>query len=459
MKMSIKITLLFTSLAAGIILLLSGAVYYLANRYSFQDFYKRLEIRAIIAAKANFEKDQGNVSLYNEIRKEHLERLPGEQEFFLKLDATGRAAGNTSGQLLPERFYQQVLTEKKAFYRKGNVFYAALLYPDKQPEYIVLLSARNEYSTQQLRNLKNILVSGIVVAVVAALSVGLFFSRQVLKPVRRISHSVNDINTHNLHLRLPQAEGGDEIAELTHTFNNMLDRLETSFETQHNFVSNASHELRTPLTSIIGEAELALHKPRTDEQYRKSLLVILHEAERLEHITSSLLSLAQTGFDGKTQQQEILRIDELLLEVKTSADKIVLDNNCIHIDYSLLPEDELKLYTRGNPQLLKLALSNIVLNACKYSYNKPVTLALTATSEKIIIIIKDQGIGIPEKELKYIYDPFFRASNTGQFKGYGIGLPLSRNIIRMHQGDIAVSSAVGKGTVVQVSLPIYTIVS
>ncbi len=454
MKMSIKITVLFTLLAAGIILLLSGAVYYFANRYSFQDFYKRLEIRAVIAAKANFEKDESNISLYNEIRKEHLERLPNEQEYFLKLEKDSEQVSRSAGLVLPNRFYHQVLAEKKAFYRKGDVFYAALLYPEKQPEYMVVLSARNEYSTQQLRNLKNILVSGIVVAVVAALSVGLLFSRQILKPVRRISHSVNDINTHNLHLRLKEAEGNDEIAELAQTFNGMLDRLETSFETQHNFVSNASHELRTPLTSIIGEAELALDKPRTDEQYRQSLSIILREAERLKHITSSLLNLAQTGFDGKKQQQEVLRIDELLLEVKDSADKIA-SGNCIHIDYSLLPEDELKLYTKGNPQLLKLALSNIVLNACKYSYNRPVTLALTATSEKIIIIVKDQGIGIPEKELKYIYDPFFRASNTGQFKGYGIGLPLSRNIIRMHHGDIVVSSVVEQGTVVQISLPIY----
>ncbi|RFM26119.1 sensor histidine kinase [Deminuibacter soli] len=449
MKIQIKITLLFTLLAVAIILLLSGAVYYFANRYSFRDFYKRLEIRAIIAAKANLDSDVNNVSLYNEIRKEHLERLPAEQEYIVALDSLTKHSLQ-----FPQQLYKQTLAEEKAFYRKGDLFYASLLYPEKNPTHMVVIAAKNEYSSQQLSNLRNILLTGLGVAIIAAASVGWLFSNEVLKPIRNISRQVNDINTHNLHLRLEtDNRNRDEICALAETFNDMLNRLETSFDTQRNFVSNASHELRTPLTAIIGETELALAKSRDEAQYRAALGIILKEAERLNHITTSLLSLAQTGFNGQKLQLEPVRVDELLLSVQEAVHKIY--PNRLHIDYSLMPEDDTKLTTVGNHQLLNLAISNIVLNGCKYSGSgKPVMLALTATRENILIIVKDQGIGIPEKELRFIFDPFFRASNSLSFKGYGIGLPLTRNILRMHHGDIAVSSVENQGTIVQVTLPI-----
>jgi signal transduction histidine kinase len=245
------------------------------------------------------------------------------------------------------------------------------------------------------------------------------------------------------------------MSELAQTFNDMLDRLETAFETQNNFVSNASHELGTPLTAIIGEAELALNKQRPEEEYRQSLTVILHEADRLEQITKSLLNLAQTGFDGKRQQFEKIRTDELIFNVKNTLDHINPDNK-VEIDYTMLPEDEDKLFIKGNAQLLQLALSNIVQNACKYSDNRPAYIALAATDKSNVIIIKDNGIGIPARDLPFIYEPFFRASNTSRYKGYGIGLPLARNIIRLHGGNMIVNSEQDQGTEIRITLPTST---
>lgn len=263
---------------------------------------------------------------------------------------------------------------------------------------------------------------------------------------------VKSISSRNLHLRLNVEDNGDEINDLANTFNNMLDRLETAFETQNNFVSNASHELSTPLTAIIGEAELALNKERAADKYIYSLENILKEAGRLEHITKSLLHLAQTGFDGKKQQWEQIRTDELLFTVKHTVDKLHPGNQ-VEIDYSLFPEEEEKLQIPGNFQLLELAITNIIMNAVKYSDNASVSVALAATEKKNIIIVKDQGIGIPPEDLPYIFSPFFRASNTAKFKGYGIGLPLAMNIIRMHKGNIVVNSEVNHGTEIRVELP------
>lgn len=453
MKIRNKILALFTVLTVTIILLMAGFAYYLANKHSFEDFYKRLEIRAYIAARANLEQDGRNSAAYSEIRTAHLERLPHEQEYFLKVDEKGQPAGDTALKNLPPAFYQKVQQQGKAQHRYKDTFYEGVLYKGKQGPYIVIVSARNDYGQDYLADLRRVLYLCLGIAAVVVIAAGLFFSRYILQPVRRITEQVKNIRAHNLHLRLDAPTGkDDEMSELAQTFNNMLDRLETAFETQNNFVSNASHELGTPLTAIIGEAELALNRPRTEEQYKQSLHVILREGERLEHITKSLLSLAQTGFDGKKQQWERVRTDELIFTVKNMIDRLN-PNNQVEIDYSMLPEEEDKLCVQGNAQLLQLALNNIVQNACKYSDNKPATIALAATDKHNVIIVKDYGIGIPEQDLPFIYEPFFRASNTGNYKGYGIGLPLARNIIRMHRGNIVVNSRQNEGTEIRITLP------
>jgi signal transduction histidine kinase len=233
----------------------------------------------------------------------------------------------------------------------------------------------------------------------------------------------------------------------------MLSRLETAFEAQNNFISHASHELRTPLTAIIGEADLALSKERTAEDYQYSLRQIAQQAEKLQTLSKGLLALAQTGFDGKADTWENVRLDQLLFDVKTDC-AAILAGCQIQVGVDDLPADEESVSINGNYNLLKIAINNLVLNACKYSGNKPVNLRLLLEGGEAIIVVKDDGIGIPGDELKHIYNPFFRGSNTKAYEGYGIGMPLSNNIIRLHKGTIEVKSIVDVGTEVNVYLPL-----
>lgn len=454
MKIQVKTALLFTLVTAGIILFLSLAVYYFASRFTFNDFLKRLELRAKIAARIHLETDETSTSAFSELRKEYLSALPREKVYVLEYDSAARKLKHDSDLQLPHTFYQSIVLQngRTAFTARKQVQYAGILHRDGQGSlYLVISSAVNEYGSKVLENLEEVLIITFIMGVIAVFTVGMFFSRRIFAPVRAINHQVKDISAHNLHLRLPDRQGSDEIAELAQTFNNMLDRLEASFETQNNFVSNASHELRTPLTTIIGEAEIALSKARTEDQYKQSLQVILKEAARLQHLTASLLKLAQSGFDGQKQEWGILRMDELLLNVKRTVDEIE-PNNRVKISLHL-PDEERLVSVRGNDHLLHLALTNIVLNACKYSDNKSVLLSLVASDNKIVIAVVDEGIGIPAGEVKYIFDPFFRASNTNHYEGYGIGLPLTHTIIRLHKGEIRIQSQVGKGTTVVVTLP------
>jgi len=280
---------------------------------------------------------------------------------------------------------------------------------------------------------------------------GKVFSHYTFIPVRKLTERVKSITSSNLHLRL-EPRGKDEIAELSHTFNDMLNRLETAFETQNNFVSNASHELRTPLTIITGEIEIA-QKNREQGISNPDLLNTLQiETHKLTQILNSLLLLAQSGYDGKKQNWQNIRVDELVWQVITSLKKIHPESN-IEFDLADLPQNQEDLNTPGNSNLLNLAVSNIINNACKYSQNKLVTVGLSVQNKNIVLSITDKGIGIPEDDLQHIFEPFFRASNTSDYSGHGVGLPLALNIIRLHKGSIGIRSEMNEGTQMQIFLP------
>ena len=292
----------------------------------------------------------------------------------------------------------------------------------------------------------------LLISTVIIVSLSYWLSKRMTLPIKRVTRDVAMVGSDNLHLRLEYDYHDDEMSELVAAFNDMLNRLETSFETQSNFISNASHELNTPLTSIIGEADVALSRERSKEEYVEALRNILMEAEKLNKKTKALLFLAQTAFNGKALVFKPLRIDQLLFDVHQTINRIHPDNK-VHIDLSLLPDNPEKLSVNGNEQLLHLALSNIILNAYKYSNNQRVIVSLGISDSQVILFVKDTGIGIPKNELKYIYDPFFRASNTTNYEGYGIGLPLTRNIIRIHRGTMDVDSTLNEGTIIEIRLP------
>ncbi|HLP49921.1 MAG TPA: HAMP domain-containing sensor histidine kinase [Chitinophagales bacterium] len=436
-----------------IVLLFGGAVYYFQNTYSYIDFYKRLETRATIAAKYNFETDRLNADAVMTIRNQHLERLSDEREYILSAAGNDTLIAQAERLGIPSDFVVQALADGKATLKSGETFYTGIKYLHNNQPYVVIVSADNYYTSHHLSFLRNVLLYGMFFIALLTTYLSWYFSRHVFDPIKRITGNVKQISTDNIHLRLSEVDNNSEVSELVSTFNDLLSRIETAFETQKNFVSNASHELGTPLTTIIGEADVALLKDRQPEEYQQALKKILSQAERLDQITKSLLFLARTGYSDKKPAFELLRTDELIWEVKQTLDRLNPANQ-VAIDSSLFPDDPYKLKVMGNRQLLHLALANILSNACKYSHNKPVTVSIAAGNNQVIIVVKDAGVGIPQEEIQFIYDPFFRASNTRLFEGYGIGLPLARNIIRLHHGTLQVTSVANGGTTVQINLPV-----
>ncbi|NNT71121.1 HAMP domain-containing protein [Flavobacterium sp. IMCC34852] len=452
MKRSSRTALLFLIPFLVVIFLFSLFIYYSVSSYSENYLFKLLEARANKVARENI--DAKSLSKNLLMDNEATEKLPHEKDFFIPINDKLDIKAEAKKVGISQRFFSDAVKNGSAEFVTKQYLYKGIRYKSKAGDFIVITAAENYFEINQAKNLINTLLFAMGIASLILLYIAFYFSKNIFKPISAITEKVKEISSENLHLRLNENNTNDELNQLTMTFNNMLDRIETSFETQNNFISNASHELRTPLTAIIGETDVVLSKPRQAEDYIESLKIILQEAEKLDNKTKALLFLAQTGFNGKVQKFDKVRIDQLLWDVKENLESMNSKNK-IYLDMELLPENPMKLKVNGNTQLLHLAFSNIISNGCKYSDFNTVTVSIGASDDFVYIVINDSGIGIPEDEIQYIYDPFFRASNTKNYEGYGIGLPLTRNILRMHNGKIFVNSVQEQGTTVQITIPTW----
>lgn len=452
MKLRTKITSIFIVLTS---LFLSGIfvlIYYFSKTHTESEFYLRLSQRATIAAQAYLEADVLNIDIYDDIRIRHLQTLPNEKEVIYPVDASRKISLVELDKSLPASFFQRIFDKEYAELKQDEYYYTGLLYHDNEGDFIVVLSATDLYGFGKLDNLRNTLITTFFISILFIFLLGRYYAQEALSPISKIIKDVNTIRAENLSLRLNDVSGTDELAQLAKTFNNMLDRLQISFDLQNNFINNASHELRNPLTAILGQTEIALSRDRSKSDYHAILQNIDREASRLDFLVNGLLKLAKTDFDSKGFLIETIRMDELILNIKNNIDVAIPENNIV-LHFGELPEDENAITLLGSESLLNVAFGNILENACKFSHNKKVDVKIFSDLESISLTIKDEGVGIPEDELKNIYEPFFRASNVRGIKGFGFGLPLAYRIIKMHSGEIHVLSQANKGTLVKISLP------
>ncbi len=452
MRLRTKITAIFIVLTS---LFLTGIfifVYHFSKRYTESEFYLRLKQRATIAAQTYLDEDELSNDIYEDIRLRHLQVLPQEKEVIYPVNAEDKSSILTLDSALPQSFFEEIAINEYAELKQGNSQFVGLLYHDNEGDFIVILSATNLYGINELANLRNTLIIAFLVSIIFMFFLGRYYSKQALSPISKIINEVNSIRPENLSLRLNTIQGKDELADLSRTFNNMLDRLQLSFDLQSNFINNASHELRNPLTAILGQTEIALNKERSLEDYHLILKNIALEASRLDFLVKGLLKLAKTDFDSKGLVIEELRVDELILDIKKNLDVAIPENN-VTLDFEELPEDDNSITMFGSETLLNVALFNILENACKFSENSMVILKILEEADYILITVLDVGVGIPEDELKNIFEPFFRASNVRKIEGFGFGLPLAYRIIKMHSGEIRVISQLNKGTLVKIRLP------
>lgn len=453
MTIRTKLTLQFALIITVILALFSLVVYYFNSLYRQDDYYKRIERRALIIAEYLLEADEVNEQLRRNNQIRYYQELPFEVTRVFR--STGElifSDGDAELEVSPE-LLKRVYKNKKVQYEQGIRQVVGIHYHDNQGDFIVFASSVDAYSLRKLQHLKAILVVGLLGSLVIVTLAGWLFSKQALKSITNVVSEVEKINASDLHMRLSNANGKDEISNLAQTFNKMLDRLELAFEMQRTFVSNASHELRTPLTAIIGELEVALMKDREPAEYQRVLRSILEDARLLTELSNGLLQIAQASIDASKIKLVHLRFDELIWLASDQARKRQ-PHAQINIDFSNFPEDEDRLIVKGNEALLLIAIVNVIENAIKFSPSGGRVQGLIVIKEfDVELQIMDRGVGIGPDDLKHVFVPFFRAENVRDITGHGIGLPLAERILKIHKGTISITSRINEGTTVRISIP------
>ncbi|MGA1824570.1 MAG: ATP-binding protein [bacterium] len=300
-----------------------------------------------------------------------------------------------------------------------------------------------------LNKLKALLFILVPLSIVMTSILNVFLAKITLRPLESISQIIGQINEENLKLRINTPATKDEIKDLADNFNDMLIRLENAFLSQKQFAQDVSHELRTPLTILKGELEVTLKQRRPLGEYEEVLKSCLEEINKFINIIENLLMLAR--FDCQDMQLAQEKID-----LKVLIDDIVKDINILALQKNILIEidSETTVTIMGDKSKLTRVLFNILDNAIKYTSNEGrISIQVYPDDQWVVLEIQDTGIGIPEKDLPYIFDRFYRVDKSRSKHGFGLGLSIAQSIMRALNGRIEVESQFSKGSLFRLFLP------
>ena len=462
MNLRTRLAITFIVAVSPVLLLFLAYFYYYFYLSKQEDFLNTLRNRGITMTHLLLEKKAFSGSLLRRIDEDthttysnRRVAIYDEQDHLLyDSGELNRKHEGKAGLMITPELLAQIALEKEVKISDGPRSGIGLLLPQPIGHYHKVISyAIDDYGRYKLREAILVSAASFLVAFLAVIGLSQLFARRSIKPIVDMIQQLEQISVSNMEARLTTNNNGDELARLASTFNEMLDRIST-FEMQRSFVSNASHELRTPLTLITNQIEVALIKPRTDQEYRDILLSILEDIDKLNTLSNGLLELAQFDVKHMLVTWSAVDLNEVLYEaVATVLHKHPAYNVTFMTDSKDEDESLPSIQVRGEESLLKMAFINLIENGCKFSPDHRVQLALKTTVMAVQVAIEDRGIGIAKSELDYIFQPFYRATNAKTVKGNGIGLSLTEKIIKLHGGFIAIQSEFNVGTTFTISLP------
>ena len=318
--------------------------------------------------------------------------------------------------------------------------------------YIIQVGTTMDSVEHTLNRLLLVLLVSMPVALVVSLAGGWFMAGRALRPVDAITLAAQRIAGGDLTQRLTAPVSADEIGRLANTFNDMIDRLETSFRQIRQFSSDASHELRTPLTVMRGETELALRRPRETEDYKAVMESNLEEIDRMTRIVDELLFLSRADMGEVKMEHLPVSLDSLIEDVQRQASLLGQER-----DVQILLSATTPAVVLGDELRLRELFLNLVDNAIKYSRSGgTVEMALTIEQEQARLSVTDHGIGIAQEDQPQIFDRFYRTDHARAHtkKGTGLGLAICIWIAESHRGQIEVQSKIGEGSTFTVLLPL-----
>lgn len=438
MRFRLKITLGFISMSIVLLGLTSMAIYYLFAQSREDVFYERLSNKALTTAKLLIDVEEVDKDLLQKIEKNTPGSLPYE---YIAIINSGNLviyeSDSTHRRPADATLIGRARREGLVFFeeKEGGLEGLAMRYDQVGEDGMVILAnAKDLYGKSRLKALRNILGGVFFLGLLASMLAGALFADQMTVPIRRLMNQIHKIGADNLEIRLENQQGKDEVSQLSSAFNGLLDRLERAFAVQRQFIANASHEIRTPLSAVLGNLDVLILKEREKEEYKSTLVRVHAEIRQLHRLFEQLMLLTEAGSEVLTKTFAPVRIDDILWDAHEKwAKKNSNLEISIQFDGHFDTADHLMVH--GNPDLLASAIGNLLENAAKYS--KPSTANLLVKSQPGGIVIEfTNPVDSPIQPGPEWFEPFFRDPAHKGIPGHGLGLPLSRQIARIHKGDL-----------------------
>lgn len=454
MQIRTKLTLQFIVLVASMLVASLCFIYVKFRNMTEDEFYESLRSKALMTAEMVLhEEDKLQPINENDQPADSGISLPfRENVVIFNSDLERVFAFNRAKASLPEKKLANLKTSGETRFLNGELHAISLTHTSHSGrEYLII--AESVFNSEELSHLRNILLITFILCIGMVAAGGWFYAGQAMAPVASIVNQVDTIRPSDLSARVKGQNNRDELSRLVLTFNRLLDRIQFAFRMQKSFISNVSHELKNPLSVIIAQLEVALDKKRDTEEYQATLQSVLEDARELSEVTEKLLQLAKVHSEGADISFERVRLDELMLQTRSSLLRLHPDYK-VSFDIVGIPEDEEQLFVRANEPLLRSAFQNLMDNGCKFSPEKKVDVKIHFDPDgQHRVEISDRGPGISAKDLQLIFQPFYRSSQSIHVKGSGIGLSLVDSIMKIHQIGLDVDSVQGKGTTFKLSFP------
>ena len=433
-RISLVVSLLFTILFG----LASTVIFVLYSNFRKVEFRERLEIKALSSIKLLVNVKELDDQLLKMIDQNSINKLYDEKtlvfdsNYKLIYSSIDDAKINWSIEDL------KYLKKHKTFFKQqGNYEVYGVFYDTNDKDFYALISATDDYGKRKLLFLRYTLIISYIFFTCICWVLTSFMVKKAMSPLRIFHQKIKNINENNLDTRITSKSNKNEVDLIANEFNFMMDRIEISYQKQKEFTAHASHELRTPLSRITSQIENTISDLSTSDKGKSFLKTILSDVNQLTELITSLLVLSK--IDNKNQENsEVHRMDEILFSAIESVNKSFPD---FVILFDMEESDNLDtvLEIKGNKNLLEIALSNVLKNACAYSDNKQAEVKISTYKNQLIISVLNTGKTLSETEQKNLFQPFMRGKNSKGTSGFGLGLRIVNRILTLHKAQISYS--------------------
>ena len=453
-----RLTWIYAVSTFCVLLITTLSLYWIFTSRLEKDSYQFFENKIVVLQKLILSESNNPAMLKEETILE-----PSLYHYYIRIiDKTGKILVETPNmsEIVPTSAYSSISSE--AFEPFSKLHWSSKERHQAKKHYL-LMSAVIKENGQIIQMAKDVskqrnieedyrhgLLMVLLMGVIGSAILGIIVTQKGLKPLRDITQSTERVTVVQLKERLNPTSLPKELSVLATAFNRMLDRIETGVNRLSQFSADLAHELRTPINNLIGEAEIMLSRPRSNEEYRNVVESSLEEFQRISNMIESLLFLAGAENPEAFINKQKIVISQLMADV---------------IDFyeAVAEEKEVTMICEGtgfiiaDSLMLRRVLSNLVSNALRYTQSGGKITLITRTNNNITSIsVVDTGIGIPNEHIPYLFNRFYRVDSArSQYTGgTGLGLAIVKSIMDLHKGEVAIESKPGEGTTVTLIFPV-----